>query len=158
MKEPGPMIPAIEFEMRCGYRKAVVIASDKMGLTLDQGELFVSHFLEALANLVCQGFTVNVPGFGMFGPYPVHCRTGEVKVFPKFYSARPFSNECQLRAPHSERVQRLMERFRQNHHRFAHQATGTKNTSRLGTAAIQYRSEVSKRMRQTVKRIRVIKV
>ncbi len=101
-------------------KRAIESACSKAGLSQYTATIFLTHFLEEVARQVSMGRVVNIPGFGVFGPFLDERRSsvgrwGEGRSKPVFSAARGFREEIRWSGPHHPDVKKKIIRHRRNH-------------------------------------------
>jgi len=90
-------------------------AARNAGITDDQMALYMSYFVEALADRVARGGIVTIPGFGKFAACLIHHpRTGR-KMRPRFAAHAGWRHQVVLCAPVSTRGNAAMEVWGRTH-------------------------------------------
>lgn len=107
----------IPFYTNSEHRQAlldpIAKAADKMGLSHHDGVLFVSYFLEFLADGVAQGKCISIPGFGLFAPMTGH---GSYKATVRFKPSRAFRQQvAESVTTVDEETRRRWHQFRRSH-------------------------------------------
>lgn len=78
-------------------------AARNAGVTDDQMALYMSHFVEALADHVARGGIVTIPGFGKFAACLIHHPRSGRKMRPRFSPHAGWRHQVSLCAPVSTR-------------------------------------------------------
>jgi len=122
-------------------------AANETGLDTHRVSLVLSYLLEGIADQLCLGKTVRLPGFGMFAPYlddrPQYRsrRVGPVCA-PKFSPARGFRAQVMTSAPANEAGKRELESHRRNH-AVSHNSYTTK---RVFLSAKHFRDDIARQL------------
>lgn len=124
--------------------RCIEYASSKTGVDHYTAVLFMTHFLEQLADETTKGNAVSIPGFGLFAPVFVQRgnRPGGVRVtdrvIPRFSPSQAYRNQVKVGCP-PDRAQTL----RYHQHRDAQYG---EPRARVFTAMENVRESISKQL------------
>lgn len=86
-----------------GFKEVIEDAARNAGLSDDQMLLYMSHFIEALADRVSRGSIVTIPGFGKLAAcYTFHHKSGR-RMRPRFVAHAGLRHQVSLCAPISSK-------------------------------------------------------
>lgn len=101
-------------------KDVIDFAADRTSTDTRRVVLVLSYLLEGVADQLCSGKTVRIPGFGVFAPYlddrsQYRARRPGPVCIPKFSPARGFRAQVMTSAPASHAGKRDLENYRRSH-------------------------------------------
>jgi hypothetical protein len=139
-----PMFPKAEDAKP--LERCIEHASRKTGVDHYTAVLFMTHFLDQVADEVSKGRTVSIPGFGLFAAVlrKIPLPEGLVsKMLPRFSPSRGFRNQVELTCPMDMTGTKKFYRHRSNQRTIG----GSRSLSdRVFTAMENIRESISKQL------------
>lgn len=99
-------------------RQCLEQTAERSGLEVYQAALIISHFWDAVADQVCRGRAVSIPGFGRFGALVWTPRKAGLSphCYPAFSASRAYRALVAFACSPESGCVRSMMRHRRHHH------------------------------------------
>lgn len=130
-------------------KNAIERAAGAAGIDDYTATMFVSHFVEEIAEEVTHGRVVSIPGFGIFAPVlderrvmTAYNRRHGPKPVPKFSPSKAFRAQVQASCPPSRETKRRYRKHLDNHAR----STENMTSARVFTAQKAWRDRIAAQM------------
>ncbi len=108
-------------EERDTFNSTVDDAAGAARISAEQGLVFLTHWIESVANAVCVGKPVPVPGLGKIGPWleqrASKCNRynqGHPYSVPVFVPSKGFRRQVKLMAPCNTKGKKSIQMYRRN--------------------------------------------